>query len=191
MTCLWPVMYCSSPVPCMFWNCTMIRRAFAHSPSSLNRMSPTMVLNVFLWMYSASLSSLRPAGRLDRLLQHLHGGVGEGRLIEAERIDAGVLRLRLILLQEVLDAGKVHLRARNEEMVVHDAIELFGKLRDQRGVLHAHHRAAEQLGLAARSRSRRAPSRPNPADRRRAARRRDWSPGWRARSACSRRSAGG
>ena len=32
-------------------------------------------------------------------------------------------------------------------MIVHDAVELFGKLRDQRRILHADHRAAEQLRL--------------------------------------------
>src|SRR5947207_15527311 len=36
-------------------------------------------------------------GRRDRLFEHLHGGIGEGRLIEAERIDAGVLGTRLVL----------------------------------------------------------------------------------------------
>src|SRR5436190_62782 len=58
ITCLWPVRYWSRPLPCMFWNWIMIGRAFAHSPSSLNLISPTMVLNAFLWMCSASLSSL-------------------------------------------------------------------------------------------------------------------------------------
>src|SRR5215813_3119367 len=71
------------------------------------------------------------AGRLDGLLQHLHGRVGERRLIEAERIDAGLGRLRLVLLQKVLDAGEAHLRARHEKVVVHQAIELVGQLAHQ------------------------------------------------------------
>src|SRR6185295_8361232 len=76
------------------------------------------------------------ACRLDRLLQDLHRGVSERRLIETERVDAGVFRPRLILLQEILDAGKTHLRARNEEVVVHDTVELLGQLPNQRGILH-------------------------------------------------------
>src|SRR5262249_40610900 len=70
-------------------------------------------------------------GGLDRLLQHLHGGIGKRRLIKTERINAGVFRLRLVLFQEVLDAGEIHLRAGDVKMIVDHPIELFGKLRDE------------------------------------------------------------
>jgi hypothetical protein len=51
----------------------------------------------------------------------------------------------LIFFQEFLDAWKIHFRARDEEVIVHDPVELFRELRDQRSVLHSDHRAAEQL----------------------------------------------
>src|SRR6516225_11776314 len=65
------------------------------------------------------LAVIEAAGRRDRLLQDLHGGVCERRLIEPERIDPGFLRLRLKLLEKLVDARKVHGPAGHEEMVVH------------------------------------------------------------------------
>src|SRR5258708_40328004 len=100
-------------------------RAVAHSPSSLKRMSPTIVLNALL---ACELVVVEAAGRLDCLLQYLHRGIGEGRLVEAERVGAGLLGLRLVRLQERLDAGEMHFGARHIEMVVHDAVELFAQL---------------------------------------------------------------
>src|SRR5215471_16696688 len=45
--------------------------------------------------------------RLDRSLQYLHVGICERRQVIAERVDAFTPRLRLVFLQEVLDAGEV------------------------------------------------------------------------------------
>src|SRR6516165_9219162 len=75
---------------------------------------------------------IESSGRRDGLLQHLHRRIGKGRLIEPERIDAGILGARLIFAEKGLDTGEVHLRAGNEEMIVDDAVELLRKLLDQR-----------------------------------------------------------
>src|SRR5262249_13603654 len=77
---------------------------------------------------ACELVVVEAAGRLDCLLQDLHRGIGEGRLVEAERVGAGLLGPRLVLLQELLDAGEIHFGARDIEMVVHDAVELFAQL---------------------------------------------------------------
>src|SRR5580692_1089756 len=42
------------------------------------------------------LAVIQTAGRLDRLFEDLHGGIGEGRLIETERIGALLRRARLV-----------------------------------------------------------------------------------------------
>src|SRR5437764_9789313 len=89
------------------------------------------------------LCVIEAAGRLDGLLQYLHCRIGERWLIEAEGVDPGILRLRLEFFQKLVNSGKIHLRAGNVEMVVHDAIDLLAELRDERGILHAHHGAAE------------------------------------------------
>jgi len=92
---------------------------------------------------------VKALGCIDGLLKHLHGRIGEGGLIEAKRVGPGGRRARLIFLQEVLDARKFHFRVGNIEMVIDDAIELFGKLRHERRILHPDHAAAEQLRLQA------------------------------------------
>jgi hypothetical protein len=48
------------------------------------------------------------AGRGDRLFEHLHGGVGEGRLVETERVGSGAGRACLVLLEEALNSGKLN-----------------------------------------------------------------------------------
>ena len=46
------------------------------------------------------------AGRGDRLFEHLHRGVGEGWLVETERVGSGAGRAFLVLLEEALNSGK-------------------------------------------------------------------------------------
>jgi hypothetical protein len=78
-------------------------RAVAHSPSSLKRISPTIVFEGVGVDVFGQLVVLEAAGRPDRLLQHLHRGIGKRRLVEAERVGAGVLGLCLVLLQKTVD----------------------------------------------------------------------------------------
>src|SRR3954463_3148964 len=102
---------------------------------------------------------LAAASTLHGLLEYLHRRIGERRLVEAERIDAGLLGSCLVLLQKLLDAWECHLLARYVEMIVHHAIDLIGKLPHQRGILSTDHRAAEKLRFEPKL-----PRRPNHAD---------------------------
>jgi len=79
------------------------------------------------------------AGRGDRLFEHLHRGVGEGWLVETERVGSGAGRAFLVLLKEALDSRKTQLRAGHIKMIVDHPIELLGKLAHEGRILHPHH----------------------------------------------------
>src|SRR5215470_5908854 len=70
-------------------------------------------------------------GRRDRLFEHLHGGVGEGRLVETERVGSGAGRSCLVLFEEALDSGKIQRRAGYIKMIVDYPVELLGKLAEE------------------------------------------------------------
>jgi hypothetical protein len=62
-------------------------------------------------------------GLRHRLGEDLSGGIGIGRIGEAERIDAEAGSPLLILLQELVGAGELQARGRNVELVVDQAVD--------------------------------------------------------------------
>src|SRR6266851_4291406 len=87
--------------------------------------------------------------RRNRVAEHLQVGVGPHRHVVAERIDAFGRGPRLIFLQELHRARKLHGRRRNPGLVVDDAVEQRAELGLERGRLQADHGAADHLRLEA------------------------------------------
>jgi hypothetical protein len=67
----------------------------------------------------------------------------------AQGINALLLRLRLILLQELINAGEIQRRLRDPEVVIHQAVQLGAKLGLEGRKLQADHAAAKQFRLQA------------------------------------------
>src|SRR5689334_17549424 len=74
-------------------------------------------------------------GRLDGLSQDLHRGIGVGWQVEAEQVGTRGAGMRLVSLDELVDAPEHHRRLRRPEVVVDDAVELGTELLLQGGVL--------------------------------------------------------
>src|SRR5437868_6305925 len=62
-------------------------------------------------------------GLADRLGENLSGGVGIGRIGEAERIDAQPRRPLLVLVQKCVGAGELQAGGRNVELVVDESVD--------------------------------------------------------------------
>ena len=73
-------------------------------------------------------------------------GIDQRRHVIAERIGAGLLGARLVLLDEVVDAREVHRRLVHEQFVIDDAVQPLAHLLLDRAVLQPDDRAAEHLG---------------------------------------------
>ena len=71
------------------------------------------------------------ADRFDCRFEDLHLGVGVGRKVETDGIDAGCCRTLEIAIQELLDAGKLQGQFRDVEVVGDDAVEKRAELRLQ------------------------------------------------------------
>jgi hypothetical protein len=84
--------------------------------------------------------------RFHGLPEHLQVGVRERRKVVAQRVHARLLGLRLIALEEVLDAREPQRGLGNPDVEVHDAVQLGAELGEQRGELQADHPGAEHLG---------------------------------------------
>ena len=73
-------------------------------------------------------------GRIHRLLENLHFGVGEWRDVDAERIDAGLRRALAVFDEKRSDAGKVHGGFGHVEVVGDDVVPgIAGSCSPERG----------------------------------------------------------
>ncbi len=93
------------------------------------------------------LGVIEALGLLDRLRQHLAGGVAERHKTETERIDLFGRRLFLIALEHIGDAGEIERRRRHETLHDDDAVEQRAELHFNRRDQEPDHGAAEHLRL--------------------------------------------
>jgi hypothetical protein len=65
----------------------------------------------------------------------------------AQRINALLLRLRLVLLQELINAGEIQRRLRDPEVIVHQTVQLGAKLGLEGSKLQSDHATSKQFRL--------------------------------------------
>ena len=80
-------------------------RGSAHSPRLPNVIGPTNGIEGRFVDMVGELRVVERADRFNRRFEDLHLGVGVGREVEPERIDAGNCRTLARAIQELLDAG--------------------------------------------------------------------------------------
>ena len=100
-----------------------------------------LLVNVF-----GELAVIEAAHRFDRLLEDLHFRVGEGRNVDAERVDAGGLGPVAIETQQLLNSGEVHRRFGHVQVVTDDIVQHRVQLRLERCELQSDGPAAKKLG---------------------------------------------
>ena len=108
-------------------------------------MSPMIVLNVVSCMYWASLSWSSDLAPSTACSSTWKCRIDQRRHVIAERVGAGLLGARLIILDEFIDAGEIHRRLVHEQFVIDDAVQALAHLLLDRAVLQPDDRAAEHL----------------------------------------------